>query len=89
MDTDINEILSLKDKTILAGDLNAKYPVWNSQISNRSSMSLINLQDNSDFQMLASQYPIHYSPSGKGDVSDIVLHRNVRISEVNIVELLD
>jgi exonuclease III len=34
-DTDISELLSLKDKSILAGDLNAKHPVWNSKISNK------------------------------------------------------
>jgi len=31
-DTDITELLSIKEKTILAGDLNAKHPVWNSRI---------------------------------------------------------
>jgi endonuclease/exonuclease/phosphatase (EEP) superfamily protein YafD len=64
-------------------------PVWNSQISNRSGTRLLNLQDNSDFQISAPQYPTHYTPSGSGDVLDIVLHRNVRISEVNVVEILD
>jgi hypothetical protein len=73
----------------LAGDLNAKYPVWNSQISNRSGTRLLDLQDNSDFQISAPRYPTHYTPSGKGDVLDIVLHRNVRISEVKVLEILE
>jgi hypothetical protein len=89
MDTDIMELLSLTYKTVLAGDLNAKYPVWTSQILNRSGTRLLNLQDNTDFQILAPQYPTQYSPSGNGDVLDNVLHRNVRISEVNVVEILD
>jgi hypothetical protein len=88
-DTDINEILSLRNKTVLAGDLNAKDPVWNSQISNRSGKRLLNLQDNSDFQLSAPRYPTHYIPSGNGDVLDIVLRRNVRISEVNVLEILE
>jgi hypothetical protein len=62
-DTDINELLSLKDKSILAGDLNAKHPVWNSKVSNKSGTRLLNLQDNSNFQISAPQYPTHYTPS--------------------------
>jgi hypothetical protein len=49
-DTDIIELPKLRNKTALAGDLNAKHPVWNSQVSNRSGMRLLNLQDNSDFR---------------------------------------
>jgi hypothetical protein len=89
MDTDIKELLRLKDKSVLAGDLNAKHPVWNSQISNRTGKRLLNLQDNSDFQISAPQCPTHCTPSGNGDVLDIVLHRNVRISEVTVVDVLD
>jgi hypothetical protein len=88
-DTDINELLSLRNKTVLASYLNAKYSVWSSQISNRSGTRLLNLQDKSDFQISAPRHPTHYTPSGKGDVLDIVLHRNVRISEVNVLEILD
>jgi hypothetical protein len=73
----------------LAGDLNAKHPAWNSQISNKSGTRLLNLQDNSDFQISAPRYPTHYTPSGNGDVLDIVLHKHVRISEVDILEILD
>jgi hypothetical protein len=35
------------------------------------------------------RYPTHYTPSGNGDVLDIVLHRNVRITDENILEILD
>jgi len=85
----MKELLSLKDNSVLAGHLNAKYPVWTSQILNRSGTRLLNLQDNTDFQILAPQYPTQYSPSGNGDELDIVLHRNVHISEVNVMEILD
>jgi hypothetical protein len=88
-DTDIIELLSLKEKTILAGDFNAKHPVWNSRISNKTGTRLLYLQDNSDFQISAPQYPTHYTPSGIGDVLDIVLHKNTRISEINVLEILD
>jgi hypothetical protein len=35
-DTDITEILSFRRKSILAGDLIAKHPFWNSALSNPS-----------------------------------------------------
>jgi hypothetical protein len=52
-------------------------------------MRLLNLQDNNNFQISAPQYPTHYTPSGNGDVLDIVLHKNTRLSEVNVLEILD
>jgi hypothetical protein len=88
-DTDINELLSIRNKTVLAGDLNARHPVWNSQISNRSGRRLLKLQDNNDFQISAPWCPTHYTPYGNGDVLDIVVHENVRVSDVNILEILD
>jgi hypothetical protein len=86
-DTDINELISIGNKAVLAGDLNTKRPVWNSQISNRSGRRLLKLQD--DFQTTASRYPTHYTPYGNGDVLDIVVHKHVRISDVNVLEILD
>jgi endonuclease/exonuclease/phosphatase (EEP) superfamily protein YafD len=76
-------------KTVLAGDLNAKHPVCNSDVSNRSGMKLLNLQDKSDFQITAPRCPIHYTPSGNGDALDVVVHRNVRLSEVQVLEILN
>jgi hypothetical protein len=35
-DADVIELLNLRNKSLLAGDLNAKNPVWNSQVSNLS-----------------------------------------------------
>jgi hypothetical protein len=35
-DEDITELLSFRHKCILAGDLNAKHPSWNSAVSNPS-----------------------------------------------------
>jgi hypothetical protein len=42
-DTDIIELLSFRNKPILAGDLNAKHPVWNSKVSNPSGLKLLEL----------------------------------------------
>jgi hypothetical protein len=88
-DTDIIELLRRKEKIILAGNLNAKHPLWNSRISNKTGTSLLYLQYKSDFQISAPQYSTHYIPSGIGDVLGIVLHKNTRISEINVLEILD
>jgi hypothetical protein len=37
----------------------------------------------------ATQRPIHYSPAGNGDVLEIVVHKNVRQSEVIVSDILD
>jgi hypothetical protein len=39
-DADINELLSLRCKSILAGDLKAKDPFWNGAVSNPSGEKL-------------------------------------------------
>jgi hypothetical protein len=43
IDTDIAELLGFRNKSILAGDLNAKHPVWNSTLSNPSGLKLLEL----------------------------------------------
>jgi hypothetical protein len=42
-DADIIEVLSFRRKSLLAGDLNAKHPFWNSIVSNPSGSKLLNL----------------------------------------------
>jgi exonuclease III len=78
-DADITELLSFSHKCILAGDLNAKHPSWNSAVSNPSGQKLLQLFDTNDFEISAAQCPTHYSPVGNGDVLDIVVHKNIRL----------
>jgi hypothetical protein len=52
----------------LAGDLNAKHPIWNSEVSNISGEKLMTLFDLSEFDISATQWPTHYSPAGNGDM---------------------
>jgi hypothetical protein len=52
-------------------------------------MRMLNLQDNNDFQISAPQCPTHCTPQGNGDVLDIVVHRNVRLSDVTVSDILD
>jgi hypothetical protein len=76
-------------KALLAGDLNAKHPFWNSVFSNPSGVKLLNLLHTNVFEISAPQCPIHYSPTGNCDMLDIVVHKNVRLSEDIVSDLLD
>jgi hypothetical protein len=71
----------------LAGDLNAKHTSLNSSVSNPSGQKL--LFDKSDFEISAPQCPTHYSPMGNGDILDIVVHKNIRLSDVIVSDILD
>jgi hypothetical protein len=73
----------------LAGDLNAKNPFWNSAVSNPSGDKLLHLFDINQFEISAPQCHTHYSSSGNGDVLDIVVHQNIRVSDVIISDILD
>jgi hypothetical protein len=88
-DADINELLSFRHKCILAGELNAKHTSWNSAVSNPSGHKLLQLFDRSDFEISAPRYPTPYSPMGNGDVLDIVVHKNIRLSDVIVSDILD
>jgi hypothetical protein len=52
-DADIAELLKLSPNGILAGDLNAKHPSWNSAVSNPSGEKLLQLFDVSEFEISA------------------------------------
>jgi hypothetical protein len=88
-DTNIIDLLKFRRKSVVAGDLNAKYPVWNSAVSNPSGKKLLDLFDTSDFEISAPQCPTHYSPARNGDLLDIVVHQNVRLSLVIVSDVLD
>jgi len=45
--------------------------------------------DNSDFQISAPQCPTHWTPQGNGDVLDIAVRRNFRLSDVTVADALD
>jgi hypothetical protein len=83
------ELLSFRRKSILAGGLNAKNLFWNSIISNNSGMKLFNLQHINVFSNFSTTISSHYSPTGNGDVLDIAVYKNFRLSEVIVSEILD
>jgi endonuclease/exonuclease/phosphatase (EEP) superfamily protein YafD len=88
-DADIIENLSFGRKSIFAGDLNAKHPFWNSIDSNSSVLKSLKLLHINDFEISLPKCPTHYSPTGNGDELDIVVHKNVRLSEVIVSDILD
>jgi hypothetical protein len=47
------------------------------------------LFDLSEFEILAPQCPTLYSSVGNGDVLDIVVHQNIRMSDVMVSDILD
>jgi hypothetical protein len=86
---DITGLLSFRPKSILAGDLNTKNPFWNCAVSNPSGDKLLHLFDVNQLEISASQCRTHYSPSGNGDVLDVVVHQNIRVSDVIVSDILD
>jgi hypothetical protein len=78
-DADITELLSFRSKSILAGDLNAKNPFWNSEVSNPSGDKLLHLFYVNQFEISALQCPTHYSPSRNSDMLDIVKGKDVPV----------
>jgi hypothetical protein len=88
-DADIRQILNLRKKSILAGDLNAEYSVRNSNVSNPSGLKLLDLFTNYDFEISAPQHPTHFVPDVKVDVLDIVVHKDVGLSEVRVMDIMD
>jgi hypothetical protein len=88
-DADIIELLSFRNKSILAGDLNAKHPFWKSAVSKPSGKKHMASFDLNEFEISGPQCPTLYSSARNGDVLDIVVYQNVRVSDVIVFDILD
>jgi hypothetical protein len=77
------------DDSILAGDPNGNPPIWNSKISNPSSLKLLELFVSFNFEILTAQCSTHYTPAGRGDVLNIMVPQNVQLSEVIVTDIVD
>jgi hypothetical protein len=73
----------------LAGDLKAKHPVWNSKISNPSGLKILDLFVNCNFEISAPQHTTDFVQNGRGYVLDIVVHKDDRLSEVRVLDIMD
>jgi hypothetical protein len=57
---DISNLVNLRNKSLLAGDLNVKNPAWSSHTSIPSGEKFLTLLINNDFQISAPPSPTHY-----------------------------
>jgi hypothetical protein len=74
---------------MLTGNLNAEHPFWNFAVSNPSGEKLTALFYLNGFEISASLYPTHYCPAGNSDVLHIVIHHNIRVSNVIVSDNLN
>jgi hypothetical protein len=73
----------------LAGDLNAKNPFWNGAVSNPSLEKLLYLFDVNQFEISAPYFSTNYSPARNGDVHYTLIHRNIRVSDNIVSDILN
>jgi hypothetical protein len=88
-DKDTIQLVCLRNKSVLAGDLKVKNPAWSSHTSNPSGEEILTLLINTDVQISASSSSTHYTPRENGDILDTVIHYNVRLSGVTVSDVLD
>lgn len=75
---DLRALLDLSDSVLLAGDLNAKHPAWNSRLSNPRGNIIYNLCCSLNFDVIAPMHPTHFpnNPNQNPDVLDVALLKN-------------
>jgi hypothetical protein len=84
-DADITELLSFRCKSILAVDLNAKHPFWNSAVSNPSDKKLMALFDLNEFEISSPQCVIVLLP----EMVTCWILWSIRMSDVIVSDILD
>jgi hypothetical protein len=52
-------------------------------------MKFLGLFVNCNFEISTPQHPTHFVPNGRGDVLDIVVHKEIRLSEVRVLYIVD
>jgi hypothetical protein len=70
-DTDTTEILRFTNRSTLAGDLQAKHPVWNSNISNPSVFQVFETFVICNSEISTAQSSTHYALRGRGNVPNV------------------
>ncbi|CAI6366272.1 unnamed protein product [Macrosiphum euphorbiae] len=75
--SDLNLLTSSCDWFIIAGDLNAKHPSWNSNSVNPAGRVLYRHAQNSDYVVTAPSSPTHFpnNPVHRPDILDVALHK--------------
>jgi hypothetical protein len=57
-------------------------------VSNPSGLKLLDLFANCNFEISAPKYPSHFVPDGRDEVPDIVVHKDVRLSEIRVLDIM-
>ncbi|XP_045466777.1 uncharacterized protein LOC123675461 [Harmonia axyridis] len=77
-EADVKNFFRTKKPTIIAGDLNAKHPDWNSRKTNPQGTKLRAIADKYNLLVLGPEDPTHiHETTGTMDVLDIALMKNV------------
>lgn len=89
LEADLEVLLDGRDPAILAGDLNAKHPSWNSRLANRNGRILRDFADVRTVFVDGPVEPTHYGPRGRPDVLDVVVLQDVAmLHQLNVVSEL-
>jgi hypothetical protein len=88
-DPDITKLLSFSHMSLLAEDVNVKYQLWNSIVSNpadeKKTKYIVYING---FNNSVPICPTHYSPAGNGDMIDISVHKNIRLSDIIFFDIV-
>jgi hypothetical protein len=75
---DLDAVISLGNGVSIAGDFNAKHPLWNCARVDRQGVSLISYAQNPDIHILYTDSDTHYPTNGyTPSTLDIVLAQNI------------
>jgi hypothetical protein len=85
---DIIAPLILRCKWIRTDDLNSKHELWTRIVPNPPCGKPVHLFDKKLNDTSALRCSTHYSPAGSGYVFEILLHQNVRLSDVIVYDSL-
>jgi hypothetical protein len=87
--TDINNIMSLGNNVIIAGDLNCKDQMWYCKRGNRDGRLLRDFCESRPIRILFPDSPTFYPPKGNPSILDIVLAKGCHtLSNVEALSLL-
>ncbi|KFM76444.1 putative RNA-directed DNA polymerase from transposon X-element, partial [Stegodyphus mimosarum] len=75
--SDLANLTSSDLPTIIAGDLNAKSTVWNSNLNNRNGTILNNFAHSHNIRIIAPDMPTRYHYDGRADILDIIIMNNI------------
>ncbi|GLV34030.1 hypothetical protein CBL_05050 [Carabus blaptoides fortunei] len=81
LDSELDQLLSANEPTILAGELNSKHPSWNSHLTNTSARKLRAFADRYDVVVYGLEDPTFFHAAGyRPDALDVLVTKNVTMN---------